>query len=149
MLDKNVVFVRRSISYHGNPKGYNHALLFFPCMQGQSPWLFPMLLKSLQDFNKLSLLKSKILKAYCWRSLLFPKGKQSETIKGFAQDQGLLVSYAPTKGAYCSSSLIEDFKCPCMHAFAFLLAGEVNISTCIKIFDFKCFLNKSTQSKLY
>ena len=59
------------------------------------------LLKSLQDFNKLSLLKPKVLKAYCWLlkslqdfnkpfvSLLFPKGKQSETIRN---NQGLLKS---------------------------------------------------------
>jgi len=35
---------------------------------------------------------------------------QRETIKGFALACKLLVSYAPTKGAYCSTLLIEEFK---------------------------------------
>ena len=59
----------------------------------------PMLLKSLQDFNNPS------------KNHGPPSGDH-----GFSKgnNQELLVSYAPTKGAYCSTLLIEDFKCPCM-----------------------------------
>jgi len=90
--NKNLVFVMQRVTI----KGY--VLLLFLRIQNKNKHasalrLIVTLRVTMVSYAQLSLLKSKILKAYCWRSLLFPKGKQSETIKGFALACKLLVSY--------------------------------------------------------